>query len=454
MSHILLLQSKSRRTSEQDTPHSADTPLHVLSLTGSPRLGAQTPACPPAPAARGPTPATAVQMDLQASSEHAEGHAFSHAVSGSLAQRSILPSSASAQQSSRQVSLGMSSEQASAGNNTASMQTSSPLTQHAQMLPATAAPQNGHHGHQDNDDMVGTNAAMFCLERISLMYTSLPKPWLTVQADTLLLVIVQPLFDDTDYAVVDKLIAQKWQSHADVQVHPPGWQIPRQPQLNAYAQHPPQAGSQQQQQQQPTHAYYSDCDFAALTSDFDFGALDALAEQHTRSRTVQLHLPQQQLPAQQQWHQPSSHAPQQQHLHGPLQHPPPLAHHNPCLPATQQQQEHLHVHHQQLTASHQQFRSAAPHQQTSRSQQGMPSHNQQQTQSSLHQQSSHVLQPQAPSQSVQHSQAHVASVIPHDIWAQIQRAVLDYADDSLKMTHYKFFLTGKPALTCSYSPAS
>ncbi|KAL0044828.1 hypothetical protein WJX82_010748 [Trebouxia sp. C0006] len=46
-------QSKSRRTSEQDTPHSADTPLHVLSLTGSPRLGAQTPACPPAPAARG-----------------------------------------------------------------------------------------------------------------------------------------------------------------------------------------------------------------------------------------------------------------------------------------------------------------------------------------------------------------------------------------------------------------
>ena len=56
----------------------------------------------------------------------------------------------------------MSSEQASAGNNTASMQTSSPLTQHAQMLPATAAPQNGHHGHQDNDDMVGTNAAMLC----------------------------------------------------------------------------------------------------------------------------------------------------------------------------------------------------------------------------------------------------------------------------------------------------
>ena len=53
LSHILLLQSKSRRTSEQDTPHSADTPLHVLSLTGSPRLGAQTPACPPAPAARG-----------------------------------------------------------------------------------------------------------------------------------------------------------------------------------------------------------------------------------------------------------------------------------------------------------------------------------------------------------------------------------------------------------------
>ena len=124
-------------------PHSADTPLQVFSLTGSPRLGAQTPAFPPAPAARGPTPATAVQMELQPSSELA-GHASPHAVSGSSAQRSVSPSSASAQQSSRQVSLGMSSEQASAGNNAASMQTSSALTQHAQMLPATAAPQNFH----------------------------------------------------------------------------------------------------------------------------------------------------------------------------------------------------------------------------------------------------------------------------------------------------------------------
>ena len=250
------------------------------------------------------------------------------------------------------------------------------------------------------------------------------------------------MFDDTEYAAVDNLTAQNWQPHAVGQLHSPGWQFPRQPQPKAHAQHQPQAGFQQQQQ--PTHAHFSDMDFAVV---------DALVEQHTRSRAVQLHLPHQQLPAQHQCHQLSSHAHQQRPPHSPLPHPP-LAHHNPCLPATQQQQEHLPVHHQQFTEPHQQYRPAAPHQQASCSQQMMPSHHEQQRQHNPHQQRSHVLQLQALPQCFQHSQAHVASVIPDDIWAQIQRAVLDYADDSLKMTHYKFFLTGKPALTCIHSAAS
>ncbi len=178
LSHVLLLQRKSRRTDEQDTPHSADTPLQVVSLTGSPRLGAQTPAFPPAAAARGPSPATAVQMELRPSSELAEVHTLPHAVSGSLAQTSGPPMSASAQPFAQQMSLGMSSEQASAGNNAASLQTSSALTQHAQAFPATAAPQNGH---QDDDDMVGTKvASCFAWNPISLLYTSLPMQLLTV----------------------------------------------------------------------------------------------------------------------------------------------------------------------------------------------------------------------------------------------------------------------------------
>ena len=167
LSHGLLLQRKSRRTDEQDTPHSADTTLQVLSLTGSPRVGAQTPALPSA--ARGCTPATAVQMELLPSSELAEIHASPHAEGGSSAQTSFPPMIAPAQQLAQQVSADVSSEQASAGNNAVSMQTSSALTQHAQAISATAAPQNGH---QDHDDMVGIKVAMFCLELISLLYTS------------------------------------------------------------------------------------------------------------------------------------------------------------------------------------------------------------------------------------------------------------------------------------------
>ena len=173
--HVLLLQSKSRRTGEQVTPHSAGTTLQVLSLTGSPRLGAQTPTLPSA--ARGSTPATTVQMELQSSSEHAEVHASPHAVSGSLAQRSISLTSAPAHQLAQQVSADMSPEQVTAGTNAAPMQTSSVPTKHAQVLPAIAAPQRGH---QEKDDMVGTKLAMFCLELIILLYTSPPKQLLTV----------------------------------------------------------------------------------------------------------------------------------------------------------------------------------------------------------------------------------------------------------------------------------
>ncbi len=175
LSHGLLLQRKSRRTDEQDAPHSANTPLQVLSLTGSLRLGAETPALPSA--ARGSTPATAVQMELQPSSELAEVHTLPHAVSGSLAQTSVPPMNAPAQPFAQQASADLSSEQASAGNNAASMQTSSVPTQHAQVLPATAAPQNGH---QDDDDMVGIKVAMFCLELTSQLYTSLSMQLLTV----------------------------------------------------------------------------------------------------------------------------------------------------------------------------------------------------------------------------------------------------------------------------------
>ncbi|DBB01714.1 TPA: hypothetical protein ACH3X1_000339 [Trebouxia sp. C0004] len=138
LSYGLLLQRKSR-TNEQDTPHSVDTTLQVLSLTGSPRLGAQTTTLPPG--ARGSSPATAVQMELQPSIELAEAHASPHAAGGSSAQTTIPPTSAPAQQLAQRVSADVSSKQASAGNNAAPIQTSSVPTQHVQILPATAAPE-------------------------------------------------------------------------------------------------------------------------------------------------------------------------------------------------------------------------------------------------------------------------------------------------------------------------
>lgn len=170
---ILLLQRKTRRTDKQDTPHSADTTLQAVSLTGSPRLGSQTPTLPLV--ARGSTPATAVQMELQPSSEPPGVHASPHAIGDSSAHTSI-PPPAPAPQMAQQVSADVSSEQAS-GNNAASMQTSNVPTQHAQVLPATAAPPNGHQAY---DDMVGMKVAWFCSELISLLYTSLPKQLLTV----------------------------------------------------------------------------------------------------------------------------------------------------------------------------------------------------------------------------------------------------------------------------------